>query len=262
MSDSSFLSRWSRRKVAVREGKPVVDEPAQPAAVPAAPGVPATVAPDDAPGPGPTGGGAPHALPQAEPLPTLADAALLKPGDSVARFVARGVDETVKRAALKTLFADPHFNVMDGLDIYIDDYSQSVPIPPDVLRRMTQSKTLGLFEPTDEEREAALAAAQEARTGGPEDVEPAPEADDADDAAGPAEHVEAVDPVENAQDKDGNAHNLHNPPEIEGPDGGNPVAGTASPGIGRPAVQAAPPAPEDCRDPEFPRTPGPAGKRA
>jgi hypothetical protein len=29
----------------------------------------------------------------------------------------------VKNAAMKKLFADPHFNVMDRLDIYIDDYS-------------------------------------------------------------------------------------------------------------------------------------------
>ncbi|AJG20628.1 hypothetical protein RR42_m3260 [Cupriavidus basilensis] len=82
---------------------------------------------------------------------------MLRPGDSIARFVARGVDENVKRAALKTLFADPHFNVMDGLDTYIDDYSQPDPIPLDVLRRMRQSETLGLFAPTDEELAAARA---------------------------------------------------------------------------------------------------------
>lgn len=147
MSESSFLSRWSRRKVAVREGKAV---PAEPPAAPVPPGPPPAAA--DA---GPVV--APEPVP-AEPLPTLADAALLKPGDNIARFVASGVDQAVKRAALKTLFADPHFNVMDGLDIYIDDYSKSEPIPMDVLRRMRQSETLGLFEPTDEEREAARAA--------------------------------------------------------------------------------------------------------
>jgi hypothetical protein len=144
MSESSFLSRWSRRKVAVREGKAVPPEPPPPAPLPAAAAVDTAAVP-----PEPV---------QAEPLPTLADAASLKPGDNIARFVASGVDQAVKRAALKTLFADPHFNVMDGLDIYIDDYSKSEPIPMDVLRRMRQSETLGLFEPTDEEREAARAA--------------------------------------------------------------------------------------------------------
>ncbi|ESJ19752.1 hypothetical protein B551_0210575, partial [Cupriavidus sp. HPC(L)] len=71
----------------------------------------------------------------------------------------QGVDETVKRAALKTLFADPHFNVMDGLDIYIDDYSKPDPIPPDVLRRLRQSETLGLFDPIEQTEEAGTAAA-------------------------------------------------------------------------------------------------------
>ena len=40
------------------------------------------------------------------------------------------VGEDVRRAALKKLFADPRFNVMDGLDVYIDDYSKEAPIPP------------------------------------------------------------------------------------------------------------------------------------
>uniref|UniRef100_B1XTZ3 Uncharacterized protein n=1 Tax=Polynucleobacter necessarius subsp. necessarius (strain STIR1) TaxID=452638 RepID=B1XTZ3_POLNS len=37
------------------------------------------------------------------------------------------VDPTVQQAALKEMFTDPHFNVMDGLDIYIDDYSKPDP---------------------------------------------------------------------------------------------------------------------------------------
>ena len=32
-------------------------------------------------------------------------------------------------AAMKKLFTDPHFNVMDGLDIYIDDYRKPDPLP-------------------------------------------------------------------------------------------------------------------------------------
>lgn len=184
MSDSSFLSRWSRRKVAVREGKAVPNEP--PALVVATPP------------PAPVGEPAPavEAAP-AEPLPTLADAALLKPGDNIARFVASGVDQAVKRAALKTLFADPHFNVMDGLDIYIDDYSKSEPIPMDVLRRMRQSEALGLFEPTDEEREAARAA-QAALESGPAGSEMAaaePAAEPADVAEPQETPVEAAPPA-------------------------------------------------------------------
>ncbi|SOY49180.1 conserved hypothetical protein [Cupriavidus taiwanensis] len=155
MSESSFLSRWSRRKAAVREGVAVPAEPLQPPQTEGKP-VPASV----------------EAAPEApqDPPPTLADVAALRPGDEIARFVARGVDESVKRAALKTLFADPHFNVMDGLDIYIDDYGKPDPIPPEILRQLRQAETLGLFEPTDEERAAAEAAA---RLSGPEQVPPA-----------------------------------------------------------------------------------------
>ncbi|KAF7960244.1 hypothetical protein AWV80_35645 [Cupriavidus sp. UYMU48A] len=141
MSESSFLSRWARRKAAVREGVAVPDEPPVPEQAPAEV-LPATV--EQAPAP---------ATETPPDLPTMADAALLRPGDNIARFVARGVDEGVKRAALKTLFADPHFNVMDGLDTYIDDYGKPDPIPPDVLRRLRQSETLGLFD-TEETPEA------------------------------------------------------------------------------------------------------------
>ncbi|CAG9177646.1 DUF3306 domain-containing protein [Cupriavidus respiraculi] len=184
MSDSSFLSRWSRRKVAVREGKAVPNEPPAPvvATPPPAPVGEPALAVEAAP---------------AEPLPTLDDAALLKPGDNIARFVASGVDQAVKRAALKTLFADPHFNVMDGLDIYIDDYSKSEPIPMDVLRRMRQSEALGLFEPTDEEREAARAA-QAALESGPAGSEMAaaePAAEPADVAEPQETPVEAAPPA-------------------------------------------------------------------
>ncbi len=44
----------------------------------------------------------------------------------------------LKRAALKQLFRDPRFNVMDGLDTYIDDYTQADPIAPDVLADLLQ----------------------------------------------------------------------------------------------------------------------------
>jgi hypothetical protein len=95
--------------------------------------------------------------PVAEPLPTMADVALLSRDSDYSRFVASGVDDSVKNAAMKKLFADPHFNVMDGLDTYIDDYGKPDPIPLAMLRQMNQSKLLGLF---DTEEDEALPAAQ------------------------------------------------------------------------------------------------------
>ena len=57
---------------------------------------------------------------------------------------------------MKKLFSDPHFNVMDGLDTYIDDYGKPDPIPLSMLRRMNQAAVLGLF---DDEVDAAAKAA-------------------------------------------------------------------------------------------------------
>jgi hypothetical protein len=51
---------------------------------------------------------------------------------------------------MKKMFSDPHFNVMDGLDIYIDDYTKPDPIPMEMLKRMAQSDMLGIFKTTDE----------------------------------------------------------------------------------------------------------------
>lgn len=191
MSESSFLSRWSRRKAAVREGASVPDEPplADPVTEPVQPEpLPAAVAQTPA-----TPTEAPADLPA---MPTMADVALLRPGDNIARFVARGVDEGVKRAALKTLFADPHFNVMDGLDTYIDDYGKPDPIPPDVLRRLRQSEALGLFD-DEETPEAVDAAALPQAVAETAAALPQPEPEDAGVPAPPVEVI-APDPDKHA----------------------------------------------------------------
>jgi len=60
-------------------------------------------------------------------------------------FMKPNVDPAVQQAAMKKLFSDPHFNIMDRLDIYIDDYSIPDPIPMEMLKRMVQSESLGLF---------------------------------------------------------------------------------------------------------------------
>ncbi len=65
------------------------------------------------------------------------------------------MDERLRQAALRGLFKDPHFNVMDGLDTYIDDYSLADPIPEAMLRRLNQAKELFLF---DDENKAAAGA--------------------------------------------------------------------------------------------------------
>lgn len=157
--DSGFLSRWSRRKVQARQGA-VLEEPSPPPVEPAiavatplapaaalpAQSVDASTAPSEA------------ALPKPPP-PTLADVAALTRESDFSRFVAPGVDGEVKNAALKKLFGDPHFNVMDGLDTYIDDYNKPDPLPLASIRKMAQAAFLGLVEATPPAAPAATRAA-------------------------------------------------------------------------------------------------------
>ena len=141
---SGFLGRWSRRKAGI-------DESAQVEPLPTI--SPATTAPL-LPMASETA-----AVPEAEiPLPSMADVAALTRESDFAPFVRAGVEPGVRNAAMKKLFSDPHFNIMDGLDTYIDDYSKPDPIPPSMLRLMNQAATLGLFDEEDDEEKGAAAA--------------------------------------------------------------------------------------------------------
>lgn len=139
-----FFSRWSRRKQEVAAGQPA-PEPARAAVAPAPVARPATP-------PVPTVQTAPQgaraeaasSAPVEAPLPTLEQVQGLTPASDFQPFMQRGVDAQVRNAAMKKLFADPHFNVMDGLDIYIDDYGQPDPLPAGMLRRMASAQFMKL----------------------------------------------------------------------------------------------------------------------
>jgi Protein of unknown function (DUF3306) len=153
--DGNFLSRWSRRKVAAKEG--VVLPPESPSAMPAVhphPSLPPSRGKEQEPSPG-QGEGRVGVEPaaRAEPLPTLDDVAQLTKESDFSRFVAADVDPGVKNAAMKKLFAtDPHFNVMDGLDTYIDDYNKFEPLPKSMLRQLVSARALGLIDDELEEQ--------------------------------------------------------------------------------------------------------------
>lgn len=66
----------------------------------------------------------------------------LGPDSDFGVFLREEVSEGIRRQAMKKLFADPHFNVMDRLDTYIDDYSISDPIPPEMLAGLRQMQDL------------------------------------------------------------------------------------------------------------------------
>jgi hypothetical protein len=150
MSDG-FLGRWSKRKLEVKQGKPVE---AQPEPVPMEVALPRANEAAAIP---------PSPAPEVPPPPTLEEAQALTPQSDFSRFATADVAPEVKNAALKKLFADPRYNVMDGLDIYIDDYSKPDPMPYSMLRQLASAKFLGLFDQEEKEEAAAEKAAQEAR---------------------------------------------------------------------------------------------------
>jgi len=154
-----FLGRWSRRKQEVREGKPLEElPPPPPALAPAQPPLSASSSSSSSSSSAPISaatagasqpmvtGPAPGAEETPPPVPTLADAQALTPASDFKAFVARDVSPEVRNLAMKKLFADPHFNVMDGLDIYIGDYTQPDPLPEGMLRKMASAHAMGFFD--------------------------------------------------------------------------------------------------------------------
>jgi hypothetical protein len=103
-----------------------------------------------------------------KPMPTLADTQKLTPESDFTGFMARGVAPDVKNAAMKKLFADPHFNVMDRLDIYIDDYGIPDPLPLAMLRHMTSAKTLNLFDDEPDDAKVVAQSVPAENTSNPE----------------------------------------------------------------------------------------------
>ena len=127
--DENFLKRWSRLKRA-----------------PAAP-VPAEAAKADSLA-------APAGVPPA-PLPAVDS---LELSSDFLPFMKGEVAEGLRRAALQKLFSAEHFNVMDGLDVYIDDYNKFEPIGEEMLRQLMQARALL----QDDVQEPAASAEQEA----------------------------------------------------------------------------------------------------
>jgi hypothetical protein len=144
-----FLGRWARRKTDAAQGKSLA-EPAPPEVAVTA----KAAIHDTTPQPVAERADAQAVDPglRQENIPpplTLDDVKVLTKDSDFTPFMATHVGADVRNAAMKKLFADPHFNIMDGLDIYIDDYSKSDPIPEAMLRQMNGAKFLNLF--TDEE---------------------------------------------------------------------------------------------------------------
>ena len=148
-TDERFLSRWARVKHrAQAQAVPVAEQPTGIASIDGAVRNTSSGGPDkpkvseDA--------GAKGILPDSPVPDALPSLDSLTPQSDFSPFMARDVDPQLRNLAMKKLFTDPHYNVMDRLDIYIDDYSTHPPLSLDVIRQMSISKTLGVFD--DEEK--------------------------------------------------------------------------------------------------------------
>jgi len=139
-SERFSLSRWSRRKLAAAAEAPAPAPASAPAVVPAPATAPGVLTPSAA-----------LELPPVESLTFDSD---------FTAFLQPGVDDELKRAALKQLFRDPRFNIMDGLDTYIGDYTKADPIPPDIVADLLK-RGFGSMSETGQEQVAAVNAPHE-----------------------------------------------------------------------------------------------------
>jgi hypothetical protein len=117
----AFLDRWSRRKIEQAEEKPAPPQKAE-AAAPAAP------------------------LPPVEGLTPESD---FKP------FMAPNVDAGTRRAALKKLFSDAHFNIPDPYEAYSEDWTVGEKIPMEMLKTLNHAQKL-LFEEVEKTPKAPI----------------------------------------------------------------------------------------------------------
>jgi hypothetical protein len=164
---SDFLNRWSKRKAGLESDEPVIKEKSKLEKSPHTKGSqssPVTSVKDStaksheaATADGALKDSDQPVTPEQATTPTLEDVLKLTKDSDFSAYVQSGIDPNVQQAALNKLFSDPHYNIMDGLDIYIGDYNTPDPMPLEMLKQLNQSKMLGMFK-TPEEIEADVQA--------------------------------------------------------------------------------------------------------
>jgi hypothetical protein len=111
-TDEKLLSRWSRLKQEARQQPAVQKQTEKPQIDPAA------------------------------PAPELTPVEQLNFDSDYKAFLHPKVDDALRRTALKKLFSDPHFNVIDLMDVYIDDYTLPNVLPPEMLAQLRHAKKI------------------------------------------------------------------------------------------------------------------------
>ena len=128
------LSRWSRLKRAAAEEQAGLSS----ARVESVDALPASEKGRDEIGPD----SAVNAVSVSRKFDDLPPISAISLAEDFTPFMQSTVPQALKRQALKALFKEPHFNVMDGLDIYIDDYTVFEPISPEVMATLSSWKTI------------------------------------------------------------------------------------------------------------------------
>lgn len=116
-SKEDFLRRWSRLKHEEKAKPPAVEEKPAP------------------------------------PLPALDK---LTPESDFTPFMHPKVEDALRRAALKKLFNDPHFNIPDPYEPYSRNFNIEDPIPPEMLATLKQAEQLVFGDTKEKKEETAM----------------------------------------------------------------------------------------------------------
>jgi len=84
--------------------------------------------------------------------PALPPLDQLTPESEFSGFMHPKVEDALRRAALKKLFSDPHFNIPDPYEAYSGDWTVGEPIPDEMMATLNQARTL-LFPDKEQPKE-------------------------------------------------------------------------------------------------------------
>jgi hypothetical protein len=85
------------------------------------------------------------------PAPSLPAVDKLTPESDFTGFMHPKVEDALRRAALKKMFADPHFKLADPFEPFSGDWNVGEPISQELLATLNQAKTHLFSEPKKEE---------------------------------------------------------------------------------------------------------------
>jgi hypothetical protein len=95
------------------------------------------------------------AVEEEEPAPQLPAIDKLTPESDFTGFMHPKVEDALRRAALKKLFSDPHFNIPDPYEPYSRNFNVEDPIPPEFLATLKQAEQLVFGDKTESKEEVA-----------------------------------------------------------------------------------------------------------